>query len=941
MLAPDNACGDVADGHPNNTLRIPYEWVQQQPTESAETECKKDTNNPHYQAVCVLWLSRPLDAKGQLCFIAGMIDRLKQSLMEKVPQCEFAVAGQIVSSQLDAMLNEKDVEFAAPVTLYVTNSTAPNVRIIPRNNSTKLTIEYIIDDDQRLAKALVDELQLRWIHAREADAGDSVAIIAEWDTEYGREMLRVFKKVVDPCIPEYSYLRGLDGKILGSTREDERSKNVEDGSEQSSPAKSSADKPTAKQGEGEPQIDYLRRLARRMKEEHPQLKAIGIVGNDVYDKLLLLKAIRPVFSDAVFFTTDLDARLIQPGNYPDTRNLLIASHYGLTLNKTLQQRVAPFRSSYDTASYLGCLRALNYQPLQTHEPPAKCDIVHIEPLYDPKSGCLITKSGLLAPHGKRKMPIHLYEVARSGPYELSLRDDDQVGMPNPRQTPWIVTDLHFSKRPIPRYWLLLGVAVVGWLLLYPVSRPWREFWTWATTPARALARWLLLGVAVVAMPLVYLVLWPRQGLWTWATTQAIALAARLRPPMAPCPGAEVDKKARAEALRRHRYYLGALLAAVLGAILAVCIYYAHTREGGEPFELFEGLSVWPTVILCLLACGLCVYYAAAAWEDLVERNDGIRDKFSLVPPKDKSSGGRLRDAWAAFRLGYPAWAPKRQESAEVSKLYEQFAPWGSLGGRAWRTLLLTLVYLALFVLLWMLFNPTLLQARGNIAQCCYFVVGWATLLTQAGLLMFVVDCTLLSYRFVTYLVRQEGRKWPTALLKEMAGRWDLPLPINDGAIKDPETLRNGKAVDQWLLIRLIDDVTNVVARLIYYPFVVLLVLIVAQNRLFDNWHWNAPLAIMALFNVVAAVICGVMLQHAAKSTKGKAPETLDRLLREQAWAADDSVHEKVAQIRADIEGTDSGAFASLSQNPIVGAILLPLFGGGGLAALEALLAYLH
>jgi hypothetical protein len=194
---------------------------------------------------------------------------------------------------------------------------------------------------------------------------------------------------------------------------------------------------------------------------------------------------------------------------------------------------------------------------------------------------------------------------------------------------------------------------------------------------------------------------------------------------------------------------------------------------------------------------------------------------------------------------------------------------------------------------------------------------------------------------VTCLVRQVGRTWPPALVERRASRWGLSLRTADGTAEVPEAPAIKEAVGQWLLIRLIDNVTNVVARLIYYPFVVLLVLIVAQNRLFDDWHWNVPLALMALFNAGVAVVCGVMLQRAAKSAKGEALEALDGLLRERAGAGDDPLRDKFVQIRADIEGTSTGAFASLSQNPVVGAILLPLFGGGGLAALEMLLAYLH
>ena len=60
--------------------------------------------------------------------------------------------------------------------------------------------------------------------------------------------------------------------------------------------------------EGRAQYDYLRRL-RRPIEELGNVSAIGVVGSDVYDKLLVLRALKPYFPDCVFFTTDLDDSL--------------------------------------------------------------------------------------------------------------------------------------------------------------------------------------------------------------------------------------------------------------------------------------------------------------------------------------------------------------------------------------------------------------------------------------------------------------------------------------------------------------------------------------------------------------------------------------------------------------------------------------------------------
>ena len=103
---------------------------------------------------------------------------------------------------------------------------------------------------------------------------------------------------------------------------------------------------------GEAQLDYVRRLADHIAhdlaypeddsggngssdEERAELGgrpvAVGILGSDVYDKLLVLEALRDRLPRATFFTTDLDARLSHPDLYRRTRNLIVGSAYGLTV----------------------------------------------------------------------------------------------------------------------------------------------------------------------------------------------------------------------------------------------------------------------------------------------------------------------------------------------------------------------------------------------------------------------------------------------------------------------------------------------------------------------------------------------------------------------------------------------------------------------------------
>src|SRR6185503_17784687 len=117
--------------------------------------------------------------------------------------------------------------------------------------------------------------------------------------------------------------------------------------------------PDVNKAEGPAQFDYLGRLGDRMdglqkslkRDGDGQISAIGIVGSDVYDTLLILQALRGRFPAALFFTTDLDVRYFHPRERDWALNLIVVSPYGLALNDALQGNVPEFRDGTQTAQF--------------------------------------------------------------------------------------------------------------------------------------------------------------------------------------------------------------------------------------------------------------------------------------------------------------------------------------------------------------------------------------------------------------------------------------------------------------------------------------------------------------------------------------------------------------------------------------------------------------
>ena len=156
-------------------------------------------------------------------------------------------------------------------------------------------------------------------------------------------------------------MRGIDGLLP-----DEKTRNNE-------PAQEAQKKPDTIQinnnidrPSGNYQQDYLRRLVDRVRKfdeiirnkalpcpvRNNGISAIGVVGADVYDKLMILQALRPYFPGKIFFTTDLDAAYFSDREQQFTHNLIVGSSFGLSLAPELQKNIPPFRDSYQTSMFL-------------------------------------------------------------------------------------------------------------------------------------------------------------------------------------------------------------------------------------------------------------------------------------------------------------------------------------------------------------------------------------------------------------------------------------------------------------------------------------------------------------------------------------------------------------------------------------------------------------
>lgn len=383
-----------------------------------------------------------------------------------------------------------------------------------------------IAPDDQLTAALADELALRGALSTaskdKSPKAFDVLVLAEADTSYGRSLPLALqnslnaaagvkreadtdKKATQNTLSVYRYLRGLDQqKGQSSTEADD--KGSPPATTEALLAKLFTRHSTMPLGES--QLDYVERLADQIERDVrmgqnqvaatdtnsriSQVKAVGVLGSDIYDKLILLRSLRPRFPKAVFFTTDLDARLWHPDHLPYTRNMVVATAYGVSPADYGDEKIAPFRDAYQLAVFRACQAALGKAANPQAEVPQT--------------------------PGPR-----MYEIGRNGPVGLRL-EEHLAGAEE-----WVPSRVPLSARQRHAGYVLaaglvgfLGLWLVHDRIVYRSKVPQR--WRGLIDPD---GRWILCAcagpVALFVFWLIFVHLSKNPGGEPWAWTEGVSI----------------------------------------------------------------------------------------------------------------------------------------------------------------------------------------------------------------------------------------------------------------------------------------------------------------------------------------------------------------------------------------------------------------------------------
>ena len=303
-------------------LIVPYEWFE------------RDNSSSH---VLVLWLNE---------------DKLTTGPREKLRSLILKLTPPRASGQVKTLNGTKRIPtepLSETLKIFVPSATIPSCDLDGSkslkpwdcfmeeppllNDLTNLSIVRTIGTDDVLAAALLWELWQRGVNRnlyndtwlarkwaqlvkhqdpaafRDLHCADGLVLISEWDSEYARALSRNLSegfsarcKVAgdrSPPVRWFTYLRGLDGMLPDIDKSSANAPRKDD-SGKSKDLRAQLEDAPPEHAEGRSQYDYLRRLGDEIARldgddsrfaDHG-VKAIGIVGSDVYDKLLILQALR-------------------------------------------------------------------------------------------------------------------------------------------------------------------------------------------------------------------------------------------------------------------------------------------------------------------------------------------------------------------------------------------------------------------------------------------------------------------------------------------------------------------------------------------------------------------------------------------------------------------------------------------------------------------------
>ena len=135
----------------------------------------------------------------------------------------------------------------------------------------------------------------------------------------------------------------------------------------------------------------------------------------------------------------------------------------------------------------------------------------------------------------------------------------------------------------------------------------------------------------------------------------------------------------------------------------------------------------------------------------------------------------------------------------------------------------------------------------------------------------------------------------------------------------------------WIKVRMVAKRTRIVSEMIYYPYAVIVLMLLARISFFDSWGFPQALAIVVSANIVMSTVNAFSLKATAESVRAKlVAELKDQLIIAKGTNPPQNIApaSQIEELIKTIQSLNEGAFRPMFQQPVVRAFIL-LLGGIG------------
>ncbi|MDP3589570.1 MAG: hypothetical protein Q8R54_03420, partial [Methylobacter sp.] len=374
-----------------------------------------------------------------------------------------------------------------------------------------------------------------------------------------------------------------------------------------------------------------------------------------------------------------------------------------------------------------------------------------------------------------------------------------------------------------------------------------------------------------------------------------------------------------------------LVPQLLGLLVVVpTLFVVHAEillgDDGEPFFWNAGISVWPSEIIRLFAGILGCLFIVNTINELGQNKRQLAREFCLQLSLTK---------------------PQRN----VIFFWENYSDKISSRKLLNKALMFSVIFFCFSGLLIWTFGVPFVPFRGEASWFANILVLGFSVPVFIFLVMTVFVATGYSIKMITQLDKCHSI-WPETTLHH----FDLILqkkiaPVAKATSTETETLitlqnklkKNKKYhLDEWLDIKFIATHTEVVGTLVYYPFIILALMIFARSKIFDNW--DIPICLVLIFLSAAVITLGsaFYLRRVAARARQNTIKKISSMKIALACQPDPdspackTMGKQIDLALAQIQEIKEGAFQPLTHEPAFQAFLIPFGSFGGVALLENL-----